>query len=782
MPAPDPYAKYLSAPDPYARYLPQKPKPAAPQPKPVDYGNMPWSEVARNYVGNFGHDAMQSIIEPLKPKNWASDAEGVYNLGKGALSKAGNMMSSLTTGLGNSVNQPIQTTNPSDEATLNALAQQKKHSYGTVAGFKEMLSTHPVEPIMDALTFAAPLRGALGIASKLPVIGDSAANALRIARTASKAINPIGLPARALAKVLPKPTALTRAGEFTPAVQGAIKQAFPYLNPADLADPATKAAIQSVVSAKGLSPAAIKEAVLSRQGSPTPRSVVTGETYPSTVEGPVKSAIAQGKSGLADSAASVSGAPNPSSSSLGSALEQAFIDSHNAVTSQYAKAFSHEGQFTPKFAQTLMPSVSDALKTKNLPFDTEGFSRYAELYPKTASAFNWLDNEVPGMAYDDSLTLPGLERARQALVSIGQQATGSDARGVGIIKNALDKHIQKMAPTDFLDASGVPTNGTDLAADMATARKMYQAHQGKFFNTENPTHGAVTRAVKNLTDSQIKNDAGLITVPSGPGSVEAAHDILAKNIINPKTLQSPANAIKMRGKLTDVLGDDQPLNDYIRQSVTQGTLDKAGDTTLAASPNQVHSFLNGPLADVFSPDEQSNLKQIAESSRLLNTAPAQQNISPLKTAMGRLGRTAAAGTAGSVLGGEPGALMMGLAEQALEPMVANSQIKKALSGAPTAGSLVHSPARIAGAIADNPPEKVITIPYQGDQATKADQDQTDEVPQFASGGKVGHEHLVQRLMKLAEDAKRQTDAATKPLLQQSDNNIAHALAVAQKAI
>lgn len=52
----------------------------------------------------------------------------------------------------------------------------------------------------------------------------------------------------------------------------------------------------------------------------------------------------------------------------------------------------------------------------------------------------------------------------------------------------------------------------------------------------------------------------------------------------------------------------------------------------------------------------------------------------------------------------------------------------------------------------------------------------------ASGGKVGHEHLVQRLMKLAEDAKKATDNQTKPLLKQDDSTIANALAIAQKAI
>lgn len=58
----------------------------------------------------------------------------------------------------------------------------------------------------------------------------------------------------------------------------------------------------------------------------------------------------------------------------------------------------------------------------------------------------------------------------------------------------------------------------------------------------------------------------------------------------------------------------------------------------------------------------------------------------------------------------------------------------------------------------------------------------EQVEAHAAGGKVGHQHLVDRLMKLAEDAKKLTDADTKPLLKSDDSAIAHALAVAQKAI
>jgi hypothetical protein len=55
-------------------------------------------------------------------------------------------------------------------------------------------------------------------------------------------------------------------------------------------------------------------------------------------------------------------------------------------------------------------------------------------------------------------------------------------------------------------------------------------------------------------------------------------------------------------------------------------------------------------------------------------------------------------------------------------------------------------------------------------------------PQRASGGKVDHEHLVERLMSRWKAAKRETDKTTKPLLNVSDNTIARALQIAGDAL
>lgn len=55
-------------------------------------------------------------------------------------------------------------------------------------------------------------------------------------------------------------------------------------------------------------------------------------------------------------------------------------------------------------------------------------------------------------------------------------------------------------------------------------------------------------------------------------------------------------------------------------------------------------------------------------------------------------------------------------------------------------------------------------------------------PQRAAGGKVGHEELVERLIRKWKAAKKQTDATTKPLLHVSDATIVRALNIAGSAL
>ena len=74
-------------------------------------------------------------------------------------------------------------------------------------------------------------------------------------------------------------------------------------------------------------------------------------------------------------------------------------------------------------------------------------------------------------------------------------------------------------------------------------------------------------------------------------------------------------------------------------------------------------------------------------------------------------------------------------------------------------------------------------PAVGYGAAESKERDIDQEPiQRASGGKVGHEALVARLIKKWKDAKKATDATTKPLLRVPDATIAKALEISGKAI
>ena len=97
----------------------------------------------------------------------------------------------------------------------------------------------------------------------------------------------------------------------------------------------------------------------------------------------------------------------------------------------------------------------------------------------------------------------------------------------------------------------------------------------------------------------------------------------------------------------------------------------------------------------------------------------------------------------------------------------------ARTGAPAATALssVHQPVRellhAADPAQDSEPRELVVHPNR---------------PAHARGGKVGHQHLVDRLFRHVERAKREEKAHTSALLNQPDTAIAKALNAAQKAI
>ena len=75
----------------------------------------------------------------------------------------------------------------------------------------------------------------------------------------------------------------------------------------------------------------------------------------------------------------------------------------------------------------------------------------------------------------------------------------------------------------------------------------------------------------------------------------------------------------------------------------------------------------------------------------------------------------------------------------------------------------------------------LAVAVQGAQRTYASKE-GEQRPGHARGGKVGHQHLVDRLMRMAEQAKKASNASTEPLLNAPDEAVIKALDIAQRHI
>lgn len=165
------------------------PQPDAGEP---DYANMPWPQVGEKAVGSlipsFGRalvGAGQAVLHPIQT------AEGIGNIGYGALSK---------TGIVGAQDPQSKATN---EAAFNALAAP----YTSIEGFKKALAEDPYSVLSAA---AIPLTGGASALGSVAEGLDAASIAGQAANWGSKALgatatvaDPVGLAGKVVGKVAP---------------------------------------------------------------------------------------------------------------------------------------------------------------------------------------------------------------------------------------------------------------------------------------------------------------------------------------------------------------------------------------------------------------------------------------------------------------------------------------------------------------------------------------------------------------------------------------------------
>lgn len=648
-----------------------------------------WDQVLAGAEKNFV-PSLKGQLEPYLPQNWGSDVSGLLGLAKGVGAKTGAY------------------SDPKDAATVDALMGYYARKYGSVAGFKEALANDPASVLTDVAAGASLPAGGEGLASKIPgAAGDIASAAARGAGAVARYTNPLGITAKAVSYVLPRAT----VGAFSAPVARAVRAAFPSgaLDAGELAtDTATVGAFRATMGSKGVSPATARESLLRRFDDPgtplpVPTSIITGTAAPSNAAGRVADAVNAWKGRVADAATTITGASEPSPTDFGDALEQAQIGAHNQYVSAYDQVAQHQGVFDPSLAQSLPADLQTSLAGSNLP----NIAAHPE-FVQTRGALDWLQQHLPTVA--TGLTPQELMNARKTLGWFYTQASGADEAGVGKLIDAFDDHVGTAAANGLYAGA----DGPAVVNDMANAVASYRGYKQAFQNRTSPAAGAVASATKNLIGQQPIDPASrMIMGPAPPGSAMAAQGALTGKLINPKTLAVPAGAQALYGKLLNIMGGPtsaggQALQDYIRQSVTRLSTDSAGNAQLLAKPDQIVQFLSSPLANVFTPQEQTTLKQIAEAHRML-TAP----LAPGAKSAGMIRELAGRGVRGLVGAGIgeaaqhviPGAgpILGAMAEQAfVEPAFASRAASKALSGAPSTGALMYGPGRLANRIFQSP--------------------------------------------------------------------------------
>ena len=191
----------------------------------------------------------------------------------------------------------------------------------------------------------------------------------------------------------------------------------------------------------------------------------------------------------------------------------------------------------------------------------------------------------------------------------------------------------------------------------------------------------------------------------------------------------------------------------------------------------------------FTPDEKAGVENIA------NGTPVRNTLGTVGEWMGGKGHWSStvpstiAAVAGAHEYGIPGAMlgvvppMVGTALRGAESKLANNAFNRLDTSIRQRSPLFQQRLREAGNSIPNSSTQIGAT--RGAVASSVNQPPDQSQPAYAKGGKVkkpSHEFLVQRLMNLAEKAKREEKKATAPILNMPDDAVTAALAKAQEAI
>lgn len=796
-------------------------------------------EDVRNLLAKkMGEDYMQEKLTP-----WQAAKETAYNapssVGHAVAGVADlvlnpsdtwNMLKQVGTGLRSKIagyagHEQDSEQKAKDEALIDNMVNSYGNKYSSWENFENYLAHDPASVAMDASVVAGGVGltaaktgsvlgrvggaaaragetvGNLGkiaapIGAGIGATGRSVATAGDFLRAAGKGVsaagefvnplNPGGILTKGISKIAPGTyNALDKAGNIVPEIDSDIRRiSGNTMSANDLSEDA-KTALAESLKTKGRSDPVIREGLMKGFGLGTPTPVVN-QTAPLPAARAAVADVVQGNNEkLANAASSISGAAAPSDTAVASNLEKAIANKYNKSIAEYNALGGIQGSFgTTMDTKPFFDTVQDNLSKKMIPSTQEEIMKETAL-PKTQEAINHINDVFTNGNTQfgaNDINASQVLWTRKKLSNLLNEADGNDRAAMGAVMDSYDKFIQDSAERGkFLSYEG-PDAGKAMASHVKNASQYYREYKNMFENP-NGLNNPIVNAAKTITKAMPKDENTGFLVPTDNPDI---HTQVQQSLVKP--LFDPKAGPNAHGQLINAMGGDRSeganaVNSWVQHSVLK-------NDGLSLNPDKkISALLSNPngspvLNRAFSsnPDSLKAAKNIHTVHNINNAKPTSlmSHHSFLSDMFGKASRRAGAGLIGYSLGHGPMGFIAGEAlEGGAEHIADKMAAKRAMSGAKSNVGVIRRGAGKVGRALTNP-----TALMAGHYLANAkDYAQADggRVGR-ASGGAVNHASEADRLVALADRAKKSHNNQTKPLLAVPDETITHALAIANDSV
>jgi hypothetical protein len=586
-------------------------------------------------------------------------------------------------------------------------------------GLEYAAALTPAGRIASLLPRAAAMAGSAGLASlgtdaALRNVGsDQPVGYKKAGLTAAAAgFGEIGgsVASGVLQKLAGKTAVVDASGQLTPAATKALQDA--KIDPANVSPDLIASFQQQAKRANGVDPATARAAAAGEFGIPLTKGQATqdvgqiaeeeamrnnarGDLPGNIVRGfdqKQRTAVADARDKIATTVAggqSLAATPGEAGERVATGLKTRAQAARDAVDQAYdtATTASKNTMIGADLFKDLPGRVGKALDDNDIIVD--------HLTPATAGALNSIDDfanfKEAQLGPDESVagvSLRGLEQLRRRVGGrFAQSANPVDRRALTITKNTLDDFIDEAVDKGLM-------SGDPAALDALKGARQLRAAYSKKFAQQNP-----------------RDKAGqfIETVLQDP---DPNPDYIANWLFGARTVGLKPESEKIAQRLKDVLGEDSPEWQAVREGawrkLTETPGDKA-DLTPHMLAERIGSFLDGDgrtlSRRLYSPDELAQMRRFGRALRVLT--PPKEATNPSKTSYGmaRLMNgwmSNLAGAAGLASpGGFPAAVAAREAVAAAGAMKNTMKAGKAVSGVPAKTPRAPLPLTVLGAALGN---------------------------------------------------------------------------------